>query len=190
MPAVPPTAPTNVVATASNEGASVRWSPSTNEGDATIANYVVYAYNSQGQSTHHVVVPSSSTFAVFGSQTTNNGLNLTNAQPYYFNVTAINSSAQLSPASALSNTVTPGTDPMAGAGERSRFTTHSFGLTDWMSATVNVGTGNLQVSATDITLPAIGGGTLPIGRVYNSLSAAPGATAPSPTCSGTDGGST
>jgi hypothetical protein len=67
---------------------------------------------------------------------------------------------------------------MEGAGERSRFTTHTYGLTDWMSATVNVGTGNLQVSATDINLPAIGGGTLSVGRVYNSLAGAAGASAP------------
>jgi len=65
-----------------------------------------------------------------------------------------------------------------GAGTTGYFTIDSFALTDSLSVGVNVGTGNLLVSATDAWVPVVGG-TRPVGRTYNSASLAPGASAPS-----------
>ena len=64
---------------------------------------------------------------------------------------------------------------MVGAGQRGDFTEQSFALNDRLTATVNVGTGNLELAATDVVLPAVGG-SVPLGRVYNSLDVAVGAS--------------
>ena len=48
-------------------------------------------------------------------------------------------------------------------------------LNDRMSASVNVVTGTLDVSVTDLVLPAIGGG-LPLGWLYGSLTAGAGSS--------------
>ena len=64
---------------------------------------------------------------------------------------------------------------MAGAGQRIDFTQQSYTLTDHLTATVNVGTGNLELDATDLVLPGVDGG-LTLGRVFNSMAAAPGSS--------------
>jgi RHS repeat-associated protein len=183
VPAVPPTTPANVVATAADGAATVRWSPSTTGGGATIAQYAV-ASAPVGDSTvpsAYVVVCGTCTSTTFGAHNASNGLPLQNGKKYLFAVVAVNSSGQASssPIFGASNTVTPGaSDPMSGAGSRSRFTTDSYSLSDRIAFDVNIATGNLHVSATDFALPMIGGGSMSIGREYNSATVAPGASAP------------
>jgi RHS repeat-associated protein len=58
--------------------------------------------------------------------------------------------------------------PMVGAGSRKGATTLPFQLGERLRAAVDVGTGNLLVTSTDLEVPAIGG-DLPLGMAHNSL---------------------
>ncbi|MBY3555697.1 hypothetical protein HGI15_20200, partial [Modestobacter lapidis] len=67
--------------------------------------------------------------------------------------------------------------PSAFAGTPGWATTLDYQLADTLAATVNVGTGNLNLSVAGLTVPGIGGDR-GIGVVYNSLHTAPGSVDP------------
>ena len=165
--AAPPSAPLNIVATAANASGSSRWSAPASTGGVPVESYLVDVYELNG--------PLVSLSNVCGTCTWTTTANLTNGHSYAVALYAYNTPGGYGPA-GVSNYFTPAaTDPMVGAGDRSFFTQDGLALNDRTSASVNLGTGNLQVSVTDLVLPAIGGG-LPLGRVYNSLAPAPGSS--------------
>ena len=71
----------------------------------------------------------------------------------------------------------PASDPLQRAGAASFFTHDTYALNDRMTASVNVGTGNLMVTTADMAIPVVGGARV-LGRTYNSLALAPGASSP------------
>lgn len=74
-------------------------------------------------------------------------------------------------------TVPPPPAAASGAGAMGYYSFDSYGLTDTLSAHVNVGTGNLMISGADASV-AVVGGAKGIGRTYNSASLNPGYAAP------------
>jgi len=149
---------------------SVRWAPPASNGGEAIDQYLVQIVNV-------TTVTVAATQTVCGTCTWSIYGGLTNGHTYYVNVYAHNPSGGWGP-HVSSNGIVPGaSDTMAGAGEREDFTQQTFNLNDRMSAKVNLTTCNLQVSMTDFSLPMVNG-SLPLGRVYNSLAAAPGSSAP------------
>jgi RHS repeat-associated protein len=165
-PAGPPGAPRFAVANAANGGANVRWAPPADNGGAAVDGYFIAAYDSVGLRNY---------VTVCGTCTSTFVPSLVNGTGYSLYIYAHNGPGQYG-TPELSNAVTPGaTDPMAGAGERADFTQQTFSLTDRMTAKVNLGTGNLELAVTDLVLPAVGG-SLPLGRVYNSMAPAVGSS--------------
>ncbi|HEX3393679.1 MAG TPA: DNRLRE domain-containing protein [Acidimicrobiales bacterium] len=166
--AAPPSVPLNIVATAANGSGTARWSPPASNGGVPVEWYLVVAYDNVGPT-------QVGGFWVCGTCTSTTYPGLTNGHSYVIAVWADNTPGGLG-APVVSNNISPGaTDPLAGAGDRSTFSQQGFSLTDRMGASVNLGTGNLEVAVTDLVLPGIGG-SLPLGRVYNSLAPATGAS--------------
>ena len=161
-----PNAAANVVATARSGSATatgtatIRWSPSTANGPA-IDGYLISASNAPGVTNNFMTVGPGVSFLNYTQP-------LLDGHGYTFAVWPHSSAGY--GAYAISNVTVPGpTDAMLGAGDRSRFSHDSVSLNDRTTASVNLGTGNLQVSATDLILPGVSG-SMPVGRVYNSLS--------------------
>lgn len=170
VPAAPPTPVQNLVANGGNTVGSVRWVAPASNGGLPVDFYLLAVINVSTSTYTTQTVCGTCTWTTFGG--------LTNGTPYNVAVWPHNPSSAGYGAAVVSNNIIPGaTDPMSGAGERSFFTQLGFPITDRMSAKVNVGTGNLEVSATDIVLPTVGG-SLPIGRTYNSQAGAAGSVAP------------
>ena len=101
---------------------------------------------------------------------------LVNGQSYYATVVAqYGASAGVS---ATTNTVAagaPGADALAGAGDRTSFRFDSYGLSDQVAVKVNVGSGNLEVTQGDFSLPGVTGRYL-FSQVFNSLALSPAAS--------------
>ena len=94
---------------------------------------------------------------------------LVNASSYYATVVAQYSGGP--GVSATTNTATagaPGADALAGAGDRPSFSFNSYPISDQVNAKVNVGSGNLEVTQGDFSLPGVSG-RYPFSQVYNSL---------------------
>ena len=75
--------------------------------------------------------------------------------------------------SAASALQTAAVSPMAGAGLRPNATRLPFRVADRVNATVDVGTGNLHLASTDLTLPGVKQ-DVPVGVSYNSAAVAAG----------------
>ena len=101
----PPTAPTSVVATASNASASVSWTAPVRSGSGPISRYTIIPSPE---------CPSCAGLAAAGLSSTVTGL--TNGTPYTFTVTANNVDGFASPPSTASGPVTPKTVPTAPTG--------------------------------------------------------------------------
>ncbi len=94
---------------------------------------------------------------------------LVNASAYYATVVAQYSGGP--GVSATTNTATagaPGADALAGAGDRPSFSFNSYPISDQVNAKVNVGSGNLEVTQGDFSLPGVSG-RYPFSQVFNSL---------------------
>ena len=96
---VVPSSPTAVTAHAGNASASVTWQPPANAGGAPVTAYTVTAHSDGG-------APAAATGCTTAGATECVVTKLKNNVPYRFSVTATNS-AGTSPASALSNQITP-----------------------------------------------------------------------------------
>jgi len=94
---------------------------------------------------------------------------LVNASSYYATVVAQYSGGP--GVSATTNTAVagaPGADALAGAGNRPSFSFNSYPISDQVNAKVNVGSGNLEVTQGDFSLPGVSG-RYPFSQVFNSL---------------------
>lgn len=156
-----PNPPTQVVATPNANGSvGVTWSPPGPNGGSPVTETLVYALNPDltyaGSYAH--VYPPTSTATLTG---------LDRSRPYVFAVFPTNDGF-VHFSSGTSAQVTTAAEPLAGAGERPWFSYDSFALNDRLSAKVNLGNGNLVVSAVDLNLPVVGG-TRSLARTYNSL---------------------
>ncbi len=174
VPAAPPSASQNLVAHGGNASASLRWAPPASNGGTTLDYSTVgfydittspavlqYAFNVAGGAT-------ATPYPVAGAPA------VANNRIYQFAVWPHNGPGGYGPGS-VSNAFVPGpVDALAKAGDRDYFTYDSYPLNDRLTARVNVGTGNLAISQTDLSVPMVGGGA-PLTRTYNSLSVEPGA---------------
>ena len=168
IPAAPPSAPTNVVAGGGNASTTARWSAPTSNGGSPVTYYLLEADDLNNTSVYFLNT-------ACGTCTTGNVSGLTNGHTYAVYVWANNAVGTYGPYGLSNDIITGATDPMAGAGQRGDFTQQSFNLTDRLTASVNVGTGNLQLAATDVVLPAVNG-SVSLGRVFNSMAAAAGSS--------------
>lgn len=156
-----PNPPTQVVATPNANGSvGVTWSPPGPNGGSPVTNTVVYALNPD------LTYAGSYAFAPAPASTaTLTGLD--RSRPYIFGVYPTNDNfAHYS--FGASAQVTTAAEPLADAGDQPWFSYDTFGLNDRLSAKVNLGTGNLVVSAVDLNVPVVGG-TRSLARTYNSL---------------------
>jgi RHS repeat-associated protein len=93
-------------------------------------------------------------------------------QDVQWQVAACDTSACSAPSALQTSTV----QPELGAGARKNATTLDFQLGDRTSATVDVGTGNLMVTATGLAAPGVNG-DFPVDLAYNSLAIGSGGLA-------------
>jgi hypothetical protein len=178
-----PGPPTNVVATAGNASTTVRWSAPASNGGMALDFYLLDAVDLNNNNLFFENT-------ACGTCTNGNITGLTNGHTYAVYIWAHNALAGYSLANGLSNDIVTGAvDPMAGAGQRPDFTQQTFPLTDRLAAAVNVGTGNLELAATDVVLPAVAG-ALPLGRCSTPWPPRPGRAPGSRPTSATPGGST
>lgn len=165
-----PDAPTNVAATGNADGSvTVNWTASTvPAGGSAVDWYAVLAENLDGSYAGDLAIVAAS------SPMTTTLTNLARSKDYRFAVYPHNG-AGYNLAVPKSSQITTPADPLVRAGDGPFFTYDSYAITDRLSATVNVGTGNLQVSTTDIAIPVVGGARA-LGRTYNSFALAPAST--------------
>lgn len=168
-PAAPPSTPQNVVGNGGNTAGAVRWAPPASTGGVPEDLYLVALYD-LGTNPATLV----SYFTVCGTCTFTPYPGLVNGHAYQYAVWGHNGPGGYGQPTLSNIFSSSASDPMAGAGDRSYFSYQTFALDDRMSVKVNVGTGNLEVSMTDLVVPMVNG-TLAIGRTYNSLEAALGA---------------
>ena len=164
--ATAPSAPTNVAAVANIDGSTrVTWNLSASDGGSPITLYAIYALNADLSWSHLYRVECTTC-----TSTSFSGLVPGNS--YFYAVYALNAVTFSAPASSA--TIVSRAN---GAGAMPYFSLDSYALTDSLSAQVNVGTGNLLISASDASVPVVGG-SRSIGRTYNSASVVAGASAP------------
>ncbi len=163
-----PSPPTNVVATANADGtATVNWTLATvPPGGSAVDSYVVLALNPSDLSYagDYAVLCATCTAATL--------TNLARSKNYVLGVYPHNGAGY---GYAPSNQVTTPADPLVRAGDGPFFSYDTHAINDRLTATVNVGTGNLQVSTADIAIPVVGGAR-GLGRTYNSFALAPAST--------------
>ncbi len=168
-PAAPPSTPQNVVGNGGNTAGAVRWAPPASSGGVPEDLYLVALYD-LGTNPATLV----SYFTVCGTCTFTPYPGLVNGHAYEYAVWGHNGPGGYGQPSLSNIFSSSAADPMAGAGDRSYFSYQSFALDDRMAGKVNIGTGDLQVSMTDLAVPMVGGG-LSLTRTYNSMEAALGA---------------
>ncbi|MGI8984753.1 MAG: RHS repeat domain-containing protein [Acidimicrobiales bacterium] len=95
--------------------------------------------------------------------------------PNTFTVVAPTTTTTVAP--TTTTTTVPPPPAASGAGAMGYYSFDSYGLTDTLSAQVNVGTGNLMISGADASVATVGGAK-GIGRTYNTASLNPGYAAP------------
>jgi RHS repeat-associated protein len=159
--------PGNVFATPNADGSvTVTWDEATLPPDASAVDwYVVHALNPD-------LSYAGETAVVCGTCTTATLTNLARSKDYVFGVYPHNGAGYNF---APSNQVPTPADPLVRAGDGPFFSYDTFAINDRLAASVNVGTGNLQLSTVDIAVPVVGGARA-IGRSYNSFALSPAST--------------
>ena len=156
-----------MVATANPDGsATVNWTLATvPPGSSAVDYYLVYAINPD--------ITYGNDYAIVCATCTSATLtNLARSKEYLFWVLPHNGAGY---GSAASGNITTAADPLVRAGDSPFFSYDTFAINDRLSAAVNIGTGNLQVSTADIAIPVVGAAR-GLGRSYNSLALAPAST--------------
>ncbi len=151
--------PTNVVATPNADGSvGVTWTAPTPNGGSPVDFYLLYALNPDlSYAGSYAIAYPPATSATLGG--------LDRSRPYVIGVFPHNAMGY---SLGVSAQLTTAAEPLARAGAAPWFSYDGFGLNDRLGAQVNIGTGNLMVGATDLTLPTVGG-SRSLGRTYNSL---------------------
>ena len=171
--AVTPTGPglaaqsATLAATAGTRAVSVSWAAPAATGGDPITSYAVTLY--RGTPGAGVLTASQS---CAGPCTTATFASLADNTSYYVTVAAV-TAAGTGPVATSNPTTTAG--DTSGAGDRPFFTYHTTAVDDRVTAKVNVGTGNLDITSPDLSVPVVGG-TRALAHVYNSLALAPAAT--------------
>ena len=155
-----------LAATAGTRTVTVGWTAPTATGGDPIASYAANLY--KGTPGSGVLT---ATQSCVGTCTSTTFAGLADNTTYYATVAAV-TAAGTGPVATSNPTTTAG--DASGAGDRPFFTYRTTVVDDRITAKVNVGTGNLEITSPDLSVPVVGGARS-LEHVYNSLALAPAA---------------